>query len=105
MCVCMCEKKQHVVGVMAAEFLVLVALHTFPMLCYVSQLPPSFCLFSAYSASERTGCVRDRRSSAVLIISVCMFCAAISQNFANNFHGAINNISSARSRGPNTFAC
>ena len=71
MCVCMCEKKQHVVGVMAAEFLVLVALHTFPMLCYVSQLPPSFCLFSAYSASERTGCVRDRRSSAVLILFVC----------------------------------
>ena len=43
----MCEKKQHVVGVMAAEFLVLVALHTFPMLCCVMCL--NYRLLSVFS--------------------------------------------------------
>ena len=101
MCVCMCEKKQHVVGVMAAEFLVLVALHTFPMLCYVSQLPPSFCLLFQCLFSIRENRVCSRPPLQCCFDSVCMFCAAISQNFANNFHGAINDISSARSIRPN----
>lgn len=88
-CVCVWKEAAYRwCGWHTAEFsyvvLVYIALHTFPfaVLCMcVSTTAFLFCLFSAYSASERTGCVWDR---CFWLLMFVVLCAAISQNFANN---------------------